>query len=213
MEENKFLQKITCMVVVCAFPLLAMTQNIITLNFDNPIPFAANAGDDKIITIGENVTLGAIETAVGNLGQVTYVWSPSDGLSNTTVANPTASPSATTVYTVKVIDENGCLVTDEVMVTVNAISGVKDMTDNNKNPIILYPNPNKGTFVVRPGLSLIPIQSNISIIDITGKTVYFEKIQELRNEYQINVSFLQKGVYTVKLSNGWKQEFVKFTIN
>lgn len=37
---------------------------------------------------------------------VRYLWTPSDGLSNDTIANPVASPSKTTTYTVKVYNES-----------------------------------------------------------------------------------------------------------
>ncbi len=54
-------------------------------------------------------------------GNATYAWSPALGLSSTTIANPVATPAATTTYTVLVTDNSGCTATDNVMVTVNAL--------------------------------------------------------------------------------------------
>jgi gliding motility-associated-like protein len=51
-------------------------------------------------------------------GGITYLWSPSLGLSSTNTANTLASPSATTIYTVTVTDANSCINTDSVKVVV-----------------------------------------------------------------------------------------------
>ena len=52
---------------------------------------------------------------------VSYLWSPADGLSATNIANPTASPVASTTYTVTVTDGNGFTATDDITVTVNPL--------------------------------------------------------------------------------------------
>lgn len=56
----------------------------------------------------------------GNGGAYSYTWSPSTGLDFTNIANPTASPATTTVYTVIATDINGCTAAPvSVTVTVN----------------------------------------------------------------------------------------------
>jgi len=56
----------------------------------------------------------------GNGGPYSYTWSPATGLDFTNIANPTATPAATTVYTVNATDANGCLAAPvNVTVTVN----------------------------------------------------------------------------------------------
>ncbi len=52
---------------------------------------------------------------------VTYLWSPSTGLSCTTCPNPIANPASTNTYTVLVTDGNGCTNTASVPVVVGAI--------------------------------------------------------------------------------------------
>ncbi|MFV5689230.1 T9SS type A sorting domain-containing protein [Flavobacterium sp. ZT3R25] len=50
----------------------------------------------------------------------TYSWSPTSGLSSSTVSNPTANPTSTTTYTVtKTIMANGCSAQASVIVTVD----------------------------------------------------------------------------------------------
>ena len=72
----------------------------------------ANAGNDVVICQGE-------ETQLQASGGTTYSWSPTEGLNNPNVANPTASPLVTTTYTVIVSNENGCKDSDFVIVNVN----------------------------------------------------------------------------------------------
>ncbi|HEY4800128.1 MAG TPA: hypothetical protein VII99_13695, partial [Bacteroidia bacterium] len=52
-------------------------------------------------------------------GIYSYSWSPATSLSSTTIANPIASPSATTIYTVTITSSLGCKVSDTVQVKVN----------------------------------------------------------------------------------------------
>lgn len=79
----------------------------------NPLP-AANAGSDIAICNGQSANLSAS-------GGTIYSWSPSAGLSNTTIPDPVANPTATTTYVVLVTDANGCSKTDDIIVTVNSL--------------------------------------------------------------------------------------------
>lgn len=75
--------------------------------------FTADAGKDKFICPGASVSLNVVAT-----GAVSYSWSPAAGLSNPSVANPIASPGATTTYVVAVTNASGCVDLDTVMVTI-----------------------------------------------------------------------------------------------
>ncbi len=57
-------------------------------------------------------------TAVGDSTYL-YSWSPASTLSNSSIANPKASPGTTTQYICTVTDTNGCQSTDTVIVSVN----------------------------------------------------------------------------------------------
>jgi subtilisin-like proprotein convertase family protein len=77
-----------------------------------------DAGTSFSITCTSNQTGAAIgeATVPGN----TYSWSPSAGLSSSSISNPTANPTATTTYTVtKTNAANGCVATDVVTATVD----------------------------------------------------------------------------------------------
>ena len=74
----------------------------------------ADAGPDAAICEGGSANLSAG-------GGILYNWSPSAGLSDTTISDPIASPSSTTIYTVTVTAANGCTDTDALTVTVNPL--------------------------------------------------------------------------------------------
>lgn len=107
-----------------------------------PLP-NANAGNNQTICNGGNVQLSA---SGGNA----YSWFPSSGLSNPTIANPTASPTATTVYYVVVTDGNGCTNIDSVTVTISqgfvlATASATDQTCGNNDGTATAGNTTGGT--------------------------------------------------------------------
>ncbi len=92
------------------------TSNVsVTVNTTVPV---ANAGTDftkTCVTNPSGATIG-VAPVVG----VTYSWTPTTGLSSSTVSNPTANPTSTTVYTLTAINTaSGCTATSNMTVTVN----------------------------------------------------------------------------------------------
>ena len=79
-------------------------------------PVVAEAGADKSIPAGGSSVLQGM--ASSGLPPYSYSWSPTTGLDDPTKAQPTASPSSTTIYTLTVADDLGQTDTDAVMVTV-----------------------------------------------------------------------------------------------
>ncbi len=71
----------------------------------------ANAGGDATICDQATVQLNGS-------GGIAYSWFPTQGLSNPDIANPVATPSQTTTYTLTVLDENDCVSTDDMTITV-----------------------------------------------------------------------------------------------
>ena len=65
----------------------------------------------------------------------------------------------------------------------------------------IYPIPSNGQIIID-----LPISSNIitiEIIDVLGKSVYFDTANEqvANSKKQINLDFLPKGVYTITFKN------------
>jgi gliding motility-associated-like protein len=101
----------------------------------NPLP-GADAGPDKNVYIGNSVTIGGNPTTTS--AGSTIVWTPATFLDNTLTSNPVSTPTATTIYTVKVTGLNGCSSIDSVIVTllptIDIPSGITPNSDG-KNDV------------------------------------------------------------------------------
>lgn len=80
--------------------------------FPNP---TADAGPDQDICAGDS-------TQLNGSGGGSYSWSPADGLSDSSIADPQASPTDSTLYELVVTDMNGCSDTDSVMLDVHSVT-------------------------------------------------------------------------------------------
>ncbi len=90
----------------------------------NPLPLATVIASPTICLL-QTVNIGAAPVA-GN----TYNWTPSAGLTNSTDANPGASPSTTTTYVLtETITATGCFKKDSVVVNVNPLPPANGGTD------------------------------------------------------------------------------------
>lgn len=88
-------------------------DSIVTLNLtiiQNPVISITN---DSIICRGRTIILFAN-------GGSNYQWSPTNGLSNANINNPTATINNTITYNVTVTNQNGCTATESVLITVPA---------------------------------------------------------------------------------------------
>ncbi|MCP9766263.1 SdrD B-like domain-containing protein [Lacihabitans soyangensis] len=89
----------------------------VTVTVETTIPIA-NAGLDFVKTCVSNPS-GALVGEVNDPSS-SYLWTPVDGLSNSTISNPLANPSVSTVYYVtKTHLASGCTALDSVEVTVD----------------------------------------------------------------------------------------------
>lgn len=83
------------------------TDTVVVLT--NVVP--VDAGAYTPICAGSSANLNATSAAA-----ISYSWSPAGSLSNPNIANPIATPGATTTYTVSVMDATGCVGTDTVTI-------------------------------------------------------------------------------------------------
>jgi hypothetical protein len=86
----------------------------------NTTALVANAGS----TLNLNCTTTSASIGTAAVAGNNYAWSPSAGLNNAAVAQPVASPSSNTIYTVTVTGSNGCTATSNVSVNVNTTAPV-----------------------------------------------------------------------------------------
>lgn len=90
------------------------SNNTATCSFKiRQLPVSVSAGSDVYIVKEQAVLLNAASTGNGS-----FSWTPSNGLSNTSIANPVARPLETTTYTVLYTDMGGCSAEDKVTIYV-----------------------------------------------------------------------------------------------
>lgn len=99
--------------------------NTVWVNICNTVSSCtATAGSNYSVCPGQTATLGGTPTAVGGSGTFTYSWSPSAGLNNAAIANPVATATVQTTYTVTINDGAGCIRTDSVKIFMNPVPAV-----------------------------------------------------------------------------------------
>lgn len=74
----------------------------------NTLPIA-NAGEDLWVCPGSNKTLNGT-------GGINYAWSPNVDISDTAIANPIITPTASIDYVLYIEDVNGCIDTDTLII-------------------------------------------------------------------------------------------------
>ena len=89
------------------------SSDTITIFMDSTVVAAYS---DTSICVGGSAQLNV----TSNTPVASYGWNPSAGLSNSAIANPIATPTVTTSYSVKVTNTMGCQNFDTVIVTVDA---------------------------------------------------------------------------------------------
>ncbi|MCC8410572.1 gliding motility-associated C-terminal domain-containing protein [Mucilaginibacter sp. UR6-1] len=111
----------------------------ITFSITVKPPFTATATADKLtICHGESVQ---ISTTTNIADSYTYTWLPAEGLSQTDIANPVATPARSTTYTV-VVSNGACSYTQSVPITIiepPAVTLVQRREMFEDNPIKLDP--------------------------------------------------------------------------
>ncbi len=149
---------------------LCNITDVYTTNlFVSPLP-QVNA------TSSNDLTCALGTSQLNATGAINYEWLPATGLTNTTTANPIASPPNSTVYKVVGTDVNGCSNTDTVIVK----------TDFNMNALYLLPN------------SFTPNGDGIN--DCFG-IKYWGTVQKL--DFSIYNRFGERVFYTNNAANCW----------
>lgn len=95
----------------------------VVVNKTSPV---ADAGPNKNLDCATTSTTIGTAAIAGN----SYSWNPSSGLNNSGIAQPTATPTTTTIYTVTVTGSNGCTASSVVTVTVNQSAPTADAGPN-----------------------------------------------------------------------------------
>jgi hypothetical protein len=157
----------------------------------------AHAGPDRVVCPSTpNTTIGTAAT-----GGYTYSWAPATGLSSTLIAQPTASPTVTTTYTLIVTDKCGAQTADLVTVT-RAPACLHRLaspgSDEPSSALAIYPNPGSGVYTITSGSDLA---KDILVYDMMGKLVS-ATYQVTGTTASVDISASPKGVYFVQVITG-----------
>ncbi len=89
-----------------------------SLTLDVDASLLLDAGEDQFICLGESAALNALALGPEPPGGFLFQWSPLPGLSNPAIADPTASPLLSSLYTVSTLSINNCPYQDSVWIEV-----------------------------------------------------------------------------------------------
>lgn len=198
---NKMKRKVffTLTLALATAPWMVNAQvTTLTFNFSQAPLLTADAGADSLICAGQPTTLGGSPSANGGTGPFVYAWTPITDLSDPTFGNPVATPTDTTTYTLSVTDANGCTASSSLTLFV-------DICESTEMPglgsVVLYPNPNNGSFQLNANLVKQVESFNLIIMDVAGKEVYRSSKQnpEMLFNQQVSLPKITRGIYIVKM--------------
>lgn len=199
------MRKILQFCLLAALPIIlgwsATVQAQTYLNYSiNQAPaLNADAGIDVLICTGGNATLGGNPTANGGNGGFTYSWAPSASLNSANSANPNATPSTTTIYTLLVQDSLGCSARDTIEVVVDTCISIGSIAGVNNFDV--FPNPNEGLFTVAADFESAVDNLHLNILDLSGRSVYSKNYALSSKNFreQIALPAIAKGTYFIRI--------------
>lgn len=170
----------------------------LTLSYSGVTGCSSSISKNVIISSNPTLTVTADKDSliVGESGQLqasgatTYSWTPIDGLSSTTIANPVATPTTTTTYTV-VGTTNGCTGSTTITITVISVPPIPPTTLNIPN--VFSPNGDS----INDGWIIVTLEAEcaITVFDAAGRKVFEKKGSPVTWNGEYNGSPAPEGTY------------------
>ncbi len=136
----------------------------------------------------DNWALDDIYIGIKNNSSCLYTWSPTIGLSDSTITNPVAHPSLATNYMVSVIDTgSNCTYTDSVFINVGqpftlSVSNDDTICQISGTPISAIPSlPGNYIFSWTPSSTLSDDSISSPVATPTATTTYYVNVQSIQN--------------------------------
>lgn len=158
-----------------------ITNSIEITALENP---TVELGEDLNISEGQNITLEPQTTAENP----SYQWSTGE-------TTPTITVNTAGTYSLTLTDENGCMATDMVVVTV--MTSLDNLPD--ETLITLSPNPSRD-FVQLSFSDIFKEQLDITILNVNGmeiQHILYQKPSE--EELLLDIHRLTSGIYVLKI--------------
>ncbi|MES2591074.1 MAG: gliding motility-associated C-terminal domain-containing protein [Bacteroidota bacterium] len=136
---------------------------------DTSTPAILSIIPNPISTIADTTVVQGTSLSLMGTGNGTAVWTPATGLDTATIFNPLATPLVTTQYTITVTDNNSCVTTDSVLITIFVLE-FNGMVSN-----LFTPNGDgiNDTWYIQDILSYP--DNEVFIYNIYGNQVYTKK--------------------------------------
>ena len=175
-----------------------VTDTIVTIT-QPPVLAVTGSGTVDTCMACTNATLTASPSG-GTLGY-TYSW-------NNGQTTATATGLVAGLYTCTVTDANGCTV--QLVLTVSALSGIQNWTED--NGLRIYPNPARKSFTIE----MLGIQHGhfrISLTNLLGQQV-LEESQDVNGVFRqtVDVSGLPESLYFISIESGSRKLVSKLVI-
>lgn len=172
-----------------------------------------DAGPDKILG-ALTVNIGGSPVASNGNGVYSYHWEPLSGLQNPSdqvLSNPSVAPAATTLYTITVVDGNGCKGSDQVYVfnlgNVNTYAPLKKKLGAGYH---FLPSSHKLYFTIDGEYETTALSFNIYDNDnqlIVGLVPNSNMLAYGDNRFSIDMSALATNFYILEVTNQKKEKY------
>jgi hypothetical protein len=164
---------------------LVATTKSLTVNCPVTHTFVVSVNALPVLTITptRSVVCKSETNTLTVTGAQTYSWN-STNTTNKLVITPTANLT----YTVSGTDANGCQNIGSYQAKISSCAGINELSLNSSE-LIVYPNPNKGIFMISGGQNL-----GLRLLNELGQEVKTFKITE-GTTTEIDITHLSNGIY------------------
>jgi hypothetical protein len=133
-------------------------SNISTVNAATSIAPVLDAGGVFYVCSGQPVTIGGSPTATGGVPSYTYAWDMAGSLNNAAIANPVATVTQQTIFTLTVTDAQSCKAIDQAVVLIPVANAGADKSSCGGSPVQIgaaaYPTSSGITYAWSPTTEL-----------------------------------------------------------
>ncbi|MCA6436117.1 MAG: T9SS type A sorting domain-containing protein [Bacteroidetes bacterium] len=136
---------------------------------------------------GSSTLCRGMSSSLSASGASSYTWQPGNIVSSSVIVSPTI----TTTYTIYATNASSCLLVNTFSINVLECTGLEFSTASD-NQLLIYPNPNNGTFNIEFG---VDGRKTIELIDVLGRKL--KAIDTEDTTIVVKMNDLPQGIYLV----------------